>query len=335
MSTSVDMAGRILRRWGWDVLAAGLAASVGAAPQGVPPSPQGGGPTGTQPAAAAGLVIAAPGLAASDDHYAVTVISTREVPQAAYPHNLRNEVSLLATDRVCKNPPRKILFGGPQEDVRDTLSALKAAAGQLIAATGCSFAVFDLRTGTKRAHVYSSCHVAVSPDGRRVAYVELQPHFMPPQAKGSVVRVLDVVPLATSTVFPNASEVSRDPNLLSTWEDDLSKVHDAGPLHWSPDGRRLLFFCLHGLVGHWGGPLDLRSYLVTVELADLKHPRFAHQPIARDRYLRPGAEPPRNSFPLFDEAIEWLPGGAAVCVIPRPDASWMKRDIVFELPVPK
>jgi hypothetical protein len=335
MSPIANPARCACRRRGWAtlaVLAAGLVAAAGAVTGAGAAGTPGGSSTGIQ--SAQGLLLVAPGVAAGDSHFAVTVQSAREVRQAGNPGHLVNEVTLQVVAKDGKQRPQTILFGGPQEDVRETLLELKIAAGQLVAATDCSFAVFDLRTARKRAHVYSSCNVAVSPDGRRVAYTEFQPHFMPPQASGSVILVLDVVPLATHTVFPQASEVGLNGgHLLSTWEDDLAKVHDAGELHWSPDGRTLLFFCIHGLAGPRMPQQEPHPYLVTVDLRDLAHSQFTHQEIARDRYLIPGAKLPDNRSWLFSpQGIEWLDGGAAVRVIPGPDAPWMKRDIVLKLP---
>lgn len=326
------------RRRGWATLAA-LAAGLAATPGAITGTGAAGAPSGSPAGmagiqSAQGLQLVAPNVAAGDPHYAVTVQSAREVPQAENPGHLVNEVTLQVVAKDGKQRPQTILFGGPQEDVREALLELKIAAGQLVAATDCSFAVFDLRTARKRAHVYSSCNVAVSPDGRRVAYTEFQPHFMPPQASGSVILVLDVVPLATHTVFPQASEVGLNGgHLLSTWQDDLAKVHDAGEMHWSRDGRTLLFFCTHGFAGPSPPQQEPHPYLVTVDLRDLAHSKFTHQEIAKDRYLIPGAKLPDNLRWLFSpQGIEWLDGGAAVRVIPRPDSPWMKRDIVLKLP---
>ncbi len=276
----------------------------------------------------------APGLAAGDAAYAVTVLSTREVPNAESPSRPVEEVVLQVVAKGSAKPPRTIVFGGPQEYVRESLRELKVASGQLLAVTDCSFAVFDLKTGKKRAHVYSSCNIAVSPDGERVAYVERRLQVTPPPAAGSVIRVLDVVPLATHTVFPEASRVSAGGGgLLSTWDDDLGQVHSAGAMHWSPDGSKLLFFCIHGLATAGAPGQESRPFLVVVDLRDLAHSHFVHQPIAKDRYLLAGAELPKDRRVLFrPQGVEWLDGGAAVRVIPMPDAPWMRRDIVFNLP---
>jgi hypothetical protein len=276
-------------------------------------------------------------LTASDASYTVTALASRQVPNGEFPNWQVNEVTLQVVAKRGDRGPRTILFGGPEEVVREDLRDLRVVSGQLIAATDCSFAVYDLASGSKRAHVYSSCSLALSPDGRRVAYVERLTHFMPAQATGSVIRVLDVVTLVTATVFPDPSEVSPiggNGSLLSTWEDDLTKVHDAGALHWSPDSQRLVFFCIHGLAGHWAAPNDLRAYLVTVALADLKHTRFAHRPVVKEQYLLPGIEPPQGWVPLHMDAIEWLPDGGALHVIPRADQPWMRRDIVLTPPQP-
>jgi hypothetical protein len=265
----------------------------------------------------------------------VTVVGSREVPDADSPQRMVNEVTLQVVAKSGDHRPRTIVFGGPQEFVREQLRQLRIFAGQLVAATDCSFAVYDLATAKKRTHQYSSCSLALSPDASRVAFLELQHHFTPPQATGSILRVLDVVSVATYTVFPEASKVGPiggPGSLLTTWEDDLAKVHDAAELHWSPDGKRLLFFCVHGLIGPDRAPQNQRAYLVTVELADLKQTRFTHQLIAKEQYQVAGAEPPKNSAPFFGDDVEWLPGGDAIRVTPPESRPWMKRDIVLKLP---
>jgi hypothetical protein len=307
--------GRCFGNWvGWAVLIPPLFAT-GASSSGAPPATQ--------------------GLQANDSAYSVTVVATREVPFAENPNVQVKEVVLQVIAKGGATSPRTLIFGGPQEYVREDLRELKLADDQLIAATNCSLAVFDLKAGKKRAHVYSSCNISISPDGKRVAYVERQLHFTPPQASSSVVRVLDVGSLKTYTVFPDGPNLGPMSNgLLTTWDDDLTQIHSAGQMYWSPDGGKLLFFCIHGDFGSRDLSQERQPYLVVVYLNDLAHSRYVHEPIAKGVYLTAGAEPKDRRYLFQVERIEWLAGGAAVRVLPKPDAPWMKRDIVLKLPAP-
>jgi hypothetical protein len=250
--------------------------------------------------------------------YSVTAGPVREAG------GMQREVTL-EVRREGAEVPRRLAFTVPREVVRlDERPGHRIVDGKLLAYTPGVFAVFDLATGQLDLSRVVMPDLSPTEDGRRLAYKQLQPRFLPAEATSTVISVLDVATLVDQPVFPESGKVdrSRSGHLL-VWEDDPAKRCSAGKLFWSPGGDRLLFFCKPEV-----GELSL----VLVDLrGGLKESRFAQRPVARELYLEPGAAA-RSSETYFQaERVTWLEGNR-IQVEPSPEASWIQDRILLDLP---
>src|ERR1700687_172745 len=232
-------------------------------------------------------------LRVSNSLWTVTLAEIRKVHSRRFPQVEIKQPVLRVIANDGRTPPRTlVLRGDPHDDYNFGADPdeLRLVDSTLVVLSPTCFAVADLTTGRQQAFVFAAANIAASPDGRRVAYEEFQPHFTPPEATGSIIRVMDVASLAEYTVFPEASRTYASGDILLTWEDDLDKVHRAGSLHWSPDGRRLVFSCIHDVLNLRDPKVPVETYLVAIDLRDLRHSRYLHEPKAKEQYVLPGAE---------------------------------------------
>lgn len=221
--------------------------------------------------------------------------------------------------------PQRLAFSVPKEMIRlDEKPSTRIVDRKLLAYTPGVFAVFDLTTGRLELSKVVMPDLSPTEDGRRLAYKELQPRFLPAEATSAVVNVLDIATLEDRPVFPESRKIdcSQSGHLLA-WEDDPAKRCSVGKLFWSPEGDRLLFFCKPG-----AGEVSL----VLVDLrGGLKQGRFAERPVAKDLYLKPGAAAKSPEAYFQAETVTWMEGNR-VRVEPPPEASWMQDRILLELP---
>lgn len=229
--------------------------------------------------------------------------------------------------------PQRFVVQGPDDFVNlEEQPRGKIVDSRLLVTTRALIAVFDLETGDQVLHVVAAPQVAVTDDGRRVAFETLQRRFTPPEASSSVIQVLDVPTLQVEPVFPQRSAISPSQfGQLLAWVDDPSNRHSAGKLFFSPDGSRLVFFCTHG-----GNQPDVRQkvYLVVVDLSQgLDESCFIHRPFDWQEHLRPEIKL-GDRRPYFDaESLEWRDDDTLV-VRPPHRARWLEDQIVVPLPEP-
>jgi hypothetical protein len=255
----------------------------------------------------------------SSARYLVSVTGFRDVPET------RSREFLLEVRREGEAGPLPLVFTGPYKMLQsDQPPRFKVVESRLLAYTDGVFAVFDLETGKREASGVGIPPIAPAPDGKRLAYIEMQLPFTPAEASSMIVNVLDTDTLESKPVFPESTRIDVRPSGgLSVWEEDPSSRCRIHELFWSPGGTRLLFFCASEAAA---------PSLVLVDLRDgLSKSRFVRQLLPGEVYRRPGAEG-RDAPAVFGvEGVRWL-GEGRIEIEPSAGARWVKERVVLDLP---
>jgi len=227
--------------------------------------------------------------------------------------------------------PRRFVVRGPANRLDlDEHPTARVVGGRLLVLTRAVVAIFNLKSGEQILNQVAKPGVVASPDGKLVAFVALQRHFTPAEARSSVVEALDVASLAVVPVFPERS-VIRPAQLGGplAWIEDPLERHSAGELVFSPDGRKVAFFCTHAPVEPDGLQ---RVFLVVIDLSEgVAESRFVHVPFDWTAHLLPDAAT-GDRKPFFAvESVTWREDGTLL-VHPPPYARWLEEEIVVPLP---